>query len=290
MPRKSATLSLAELAPASGGVAAVDRALSLLAAFRAGETALTLSDLALRTGLHKSTCLRLLASLLHAQLLQRTRDGHYALGLAVPQLHSIYRAGFALGSVVYPVLERLVQRTQECAAYSVIRQPDDGGAPLRLCLYRVNSAQTLRDHVREGDLLPLNRGAGGRVLLAFSSAAELKALGYSASRAEQAVWHTVRQQGYFAATGDRTPELAGIAAPVFEGLSRPAEGFVQAGKNTPQTPPNSPSNFPHKLAASLTLTMPTTRYQPEHIAHVQAAAKELSRVLGGASYRDESEQ
>ncbi|MGE0499161.1 MAG: IclR family transcriptional regulator, partial [Ramlibacter sp.] len=41
MPRKAQTASLAEAHAAPGGTAAVDRALTLLGAFRAGDAALT---------------------------------------------------------------------------------------------------------------------------------------------------------------------------------------------------------------------------------------------------------
>jgi hypothetical protein len=49
----------------NGGVAAVDRALLVLAAFHQGDRSLSLVDLAERTHLVKSTVLRLLASLMH---------------------------------------------------------------------------------------------------------------------------------------------------------------------------------------------------------------------------------
>ena len=75
MPKKAAQPSLADQQAAPGGAAAVDRALSLLAAFRAGDRALGLAELALRTQLYKSTVLRLLASLEHARLLQQLPDG-----------------------------------------------------------------------------------------------------------------------------------------------------------------------------------------------------------------------
>src|SRR5260221_10973630 len=64
----------------AGGVAAVDRALMLLAAFRAGDRALPLAELAERTALVKSTALRLLASLIHLGLVQPLRAGRYPPG------------------------------------------------------------------------------------------------------------------------------------------------------------------------------------------------------------------
>ena len=40
----------------------------------------------------------------------------------------------------------------------------------RLCLFRADSPKSVRDHVRAGDLLPLDRGAAGRVLRDYSDA------------------------------------------------------------------------------------------------------------------------
>ncbi len=248
MPKKSLTLSLAEQTPATGGVAAVDKALSLLTVFKQGETALTLSDFAERTAMHKSTCLRLLASLQHNDFIQRTQGGNYALGREISRLQGIYMAGFALGDVVYPVLQELVKKTKESVAYSVIQ--GSGQEAQRLCLYRVHSEQMLRDHLREGDLLPLSRGAGGRVLLAFS---DLGQLAYTPSGKDAKQLAQIRQDGYFAAIGDRSPDLAGIAAPVFKSSGA--------------------------LAASLTLTMPSSRYNEKHIAAVVAAAGALSQQI-----------
>ena len=123
-----------ELANASSeGVAAVDRALTLLAAFHEGDRSLALAELAGRTGLVKSTALRLLASLIHYGLVQRLDDGRYALGSEVARLSGIYTASFSLEAIVMPALRELVRATRESAVYHV-RQGD-----ARLCLYRVDS-------------------------------------------------------------------------------------------------------------------------------------------------------
>lgn len=236
MPRKAATASLADQHAAPGGAAAVDRALSLLGCFRAGEAGLSLAELAERSQLYKSTALRLLASLAHAQLVARSADGRYALGPGVARLHAVYLSSFSLQALVLPVLQQLVAHTQESAAFHV-RQGDQ-----RLCLYRVDSPQVLRDHTKAGDLLPLDKGAGGRVLLAFAGQ-------------RGRVYEQIRREGVCAMSGDRTPELSGISAPVFG-----------AGG---------------ELVGALTLTMPTPRYRPAtQQPAVQAAAAQLSAALG----------
>ena len=239
MPRKAQTASVADCHPAPGGAAAVDRALSLLAAFRAGDVSLSLAELSSRTRLYKSTVLRLLASLEHARLLQRLDSGSYALGSEVARLSGVYAASFALDRVVMPVLRELVAQTGESAAFHV-RQ---GAA--RLCLYRVDSPHPIRDHIKAGDLLPLDRGTGGRVLTAFDPQ-----LAAAATPGERKLLATIRQRGYHAASGDRLAEVAGISAPVFR-----ADGSI---------------------AAALTLTMPSHRYHDRHIAPLLHAAKQLS--------------
>jgi DNA-binding IclR family transcriptional regulator len=236
MPRKAIIPSIAEQHAAPGGAAAVDRALSLLAAFRSGDTALSLGELAQRTALYKSTVLRLLASLEHARLVQRHPDGRYALGSEVTRLHAIYAASFSPEPMIMPVLRELVERTNESATFH-IRQGDR-----RLCLYRVDSPRPVRDHAHAGDVLPLNRGAGGRVLMAFSGA-------------RGALYSRIRRDRVAILSGDRTPELAGISAPVFS-----ASGT---------------------LAGALTLTMPSERLRPADAHHVIAAAERLTVLLGG---------
>jgi DNA-binding IclR family transcriptional regulator len=248
MPRKAQTPSIADQNAASGGVAAVDRALSLLATFSVAQSALTLGELSALTQLYKSTVLRLLASLLHRGLMQQRSDGRYALGPEVARLHAAYASSFSLADVVIPALQSLVVATHESAAFHV-RQ-----GQARLCLYRIDSPHPVRDHIKAGDLLPIDRGAGARVLDAFADPQDRLPDRRNAARAK-----AVAQRGYFAGVGDRDQEVAGISAPV----------FAAGGK----------------LAGALTLTTPANRYQEAHVPCVLAAAAALSKALGynGAS-------
>ncbi|WP_411881339.1 IclR family transcriptional regulator [Polaromonas sp. YR568] len=245
MPRKAQIESLADSHAAPGGAAAVDRALTLLSAFRAGDTSLGLAELSSRTQLYKSTALRLLASLEHARLVQRLEDGSYGLGNEVARLNAVYAASFSLERVVLPALRALVAATRESAAYHVVQ----GDA--RLCLYRVDSPQPVRDHIRAGDVLPLNRGTGGRVLTAFG-ARPAGATG-STSAKDKTLYARIREQGYYSSVGDRLEGVAGISAPVFR-----ADG---------------------SLAAALTLTMPAERYDERHVQKLLEAARKLSGLV-----------
>jgi DNA-binding IclR family transcriptional regulator len=67
---------------------------------------------------------------------------------------------------VVPVLEELVRRTGENAAYHVLK--GKGAETMRICLYRVDFPHPVPNHIHAGDILPVRSGTGGRVLLAFS--------------------------------------------------------------------------------------------------------------------------
>jgi len=218
-----------------GGVQSVDRALTVLSAFRKGDTTLTLAELAARTGLVKSTTLRLLASLQNFGLIERQENGSFAIGLEIARLNEVFTASFSIEQVVVPVMRALAQKTGESVAFHV-RQGDR-----RLCLYRVESQHPLREHGNAGDLLPLDRGSGGRVLLAFSGA-----MG--------PIYDTIRSEGVAVLMADRVSDLAGISAPTF------GQG--------------------EKLIGAITLIVPRTRFDPSYATYVRDAAVEITRRLG----------
>lgn len=204
--------------PVAVGVAAVDRAFAVLSAL--GEDEPTLAEIARRTGLYKSTILRLIASLERAGFARRLDDGRYAVGAAPLRLAERYQRGFRLADHILPVLRRLAAATGETASFYV----RDGNG--RVCLHRVEGDHPVRAVVREGDRLPLGLGAAGRVLPAFAGAA---GAGHDA----------VRAAGYAVSVGEVTPDVASIAAPAFDAagklagavnLSGPAHRFADNAK------------------------------------------------------------
>ena len=177
-----------------GGVAAVDRALSLLVAFEPDGTPQALSELAAKTGMYKSTILRLMISLERFNCVLRLADGRFQLGPSLFRWGSMYRRSLKLDDHVVPVLQHLVEVTGESASFYA-RDPQSGQ---RLCLFRQDSQKSVRDHVRAGDLLPIDRGAAGRVLREFAG-----------ERGASKRVHVV------SSLGERDRETAALAVPIF---------------------------------------------------------------------------
>ena len=144
------------------GVAAVERALSILDAFTDQDPQLTLGELAKRTKMYKSTILRLARSLENYGYLVRAEDGMFRLGSKLLKLGSLYQRHLHTADVVPDALRAIVDELKEGASFYV----RDGDR--RLCLHRVDALRSVRDSVHEGDRLPLNVGAAGHVIRAFS--------------------------------------------------------------------------------------------------------------------------
>ena len=223
-----------------GGVAAVERALDILAAFKPTDHALTLAELAQRTKLYKSTILRLSQSLLRRDYLQRVDDGRYRVGPAPLMLGALYQRSLRIGDILLPIMRELADQTGE--SVSVYSRNGD----VRVCIHRVDSKHAVRDHVREGDVLPLDRGSGGRILLAFGA---IKGEPYE----------TIRKEYCYASVGERDAETAGVSAPFF------GSGQV--------------------LLGALTLAGPRSRIDETFIANARAlllrASSRATSALGG---------
>jgi DNA-binding IclR family transcriptional regulator len=192
------TLKQATTSSSEQRVESVERALAILEAVASESEPATLAELAERTGLYKSTLLRIAASLERFGYLVRQHDGRFNLGPSLWTLGSQYRHRFQLEDCIRPELRRLVDATQETASFYV-REEDT-----RVCLYRLNSPRSMRHHLEEGVRFPLGKGASGRVLSAFTA------------KAPQGLEAEIVRRGHYCSLGERDPHIAAIAVPIFD--------------------------------------------------------------------------
>lgn len=196
MNPKSDEISPAGTEEAASGVIAVTRALRVLEAFGVNDPQLSLAELSRRTGIHKTTVLRLARTLAADNYLVQKEDGSWRLGRAAGWLGACYQATFNVQDVVEPVLRDLTIKTGESASFYVREGRQ------RTCLVRVEGPQAIRHHVRIGAALPLDSGSPGRVILAFSGE-------------PGDLYETIRRRGFHLSLGEREAEVSSVSAPVF---------------------------------------------------------------------------
>lgn len=196
MNLKSDEISPAGTEEAASGVIAVTRALRVLEAFGVNDPQLSLAELSRRTGIHKTTVLRLARTLAADNYLVQKEDGSWRLGRAAGWLGACYQATFNVQDVVEPVLRELTIKTGESASFYVREGRQ------RTCLVRVEGPQAIRHHVRIGAALPLDSGSPGRVILAFSGE-------------PGDLYETIRRRGFHLSLGEREAEVSSVSAPVF---------------------------------------------------------------------------
>lgn len=178
------------------GVDALERAFKLLECFGYDGESLSLAELSRRSELYKSTILRIAVSMERFGYMIRQPDGRYRLGPTLWRLGSQYLAHFDLGNLIRPELKALVEATTETTSYFV----REGNT--RVCLYHLNSPRAIRHHVADGQRLPLEVGAIGKLFCAYCDDLE----GDPA----------IVEAGYATSDGERDPEIAAIAVPVLD--------------------------------------------------------------------------
>ena len=151
------------------------------------------------TGLPRATVHRLARSLEALGLLTRDGSGRFALGGRIVGWGAA--ASRHLAAVAGPVLAGLADATGE-SAQLYVREGDR-----RICVAVHERSSGLRDTVPLGAVLPLDRGSGGRVLLAGATDADRFDVSPS-------VLAAVRRRGWAETVGERESGVASVSAPV----------------------------------------------------------------------------
>jgi DNA-binding IclR family transcriptional regulator len=176
-------------------IQSVTRALLVLKAFSGDDAFLSLAELARRTGMHKPTVLRLARTLALEGFLVQQHDGAWRLGPSAGLIGARYQAQFDANVIIESQLMELCAATGESASFHVYE------GNIRSCVLRCEGPQGIRHHVRPGELLPLNRGSAGRVILA--------ALGEPG-----AAYDRIRRAGFSLTRGERSTYAASVSAVV----------------------------------------------------------------------------
>lgn len=239
-------------------VRAVERALDILSVFT-DETELSLTEIAAKTELHKSTVHRLLASLEgRGYMIRNAETDKYRIGFRIWELAANMSQSDDPAVLLQPEMERLRDSLGETISLYV----RDGNERIRI--QAVQSNQAIRRVAPIGARLPLSVGASSKVLIAFSEADVqaqlLQELEWASSADRESFVRQlgdIRRLGYATSIEEREPGAAAVSAPIY--------------------------NRAHKLVAALGVSGPSNRLtlekMKEHAMLIIEGANRMGKML-----------
>jgi DNA-binding IclR family transcriptional regulator len=220
----------------SRGDPVIDRALSLLAVFSAERPAVGLAELSRRSGLPRSTTLRLAGRLVAWGALERDAEGRYVVGLRLFEVASLAPRSHGLREVALPYLEDLHEVTRQHVLLAV----RDGSQAL--LVERLSTREAVEIAYRVGGRMPLHHTGVGLVLLAHADEDEraevLATLGPPSGTAPlRRRLAEVRRAGVVVFDRRDPAPVASVAAPVRDGSGATVAAVsvvVPAGTSSPR--------------------------------------------------------
>ena len=203
----------------------LERGLAVLRSFTPDHPALTISEVAERTGLTRATARRILLTLADLGYVAAERRA-FSLTSAVLELAKPFSIERDPWSFARPYLESLTERTGESASIAIL---DDTEI---LYVARSQTRRLMTLAVTVGSRLPAHATSKGRVLLAFLPEPELEA--YFARRAMarytertvvdeselRDILADVRREGFAVVDQQLEEGLSSVAAPILDGSGR----------------------------------------------------------------------
>jgi len=239
-------------------VRAVERALDILLCFT-DSSDLSLTEIAARVSLHKSTVHRLLASLEgRGFVLRDAASDKYRLGFRVWELSANLTHTDDPALILLPDMERLRDQLDETISLYVRDRME------RVRVQAVQSNQAIRRVAPIGARMPLYVGASSKILVAFAEEETQEALlespDWPAGMDRGAFLHKLAEAkslGYATSVEEREPGAAAVAVPILNGA--------------------------HRLAAALAVSGPSNRLtlekMREHAPVLMEAARRMGKML-----------
>jgi DNA-binding IclR family transcriptional regulator len=209
--------------------------MAILECFNSQEADLSLNQLSLRTGHHKSRIHRLCGTLIALGYLVKSSRNNYRLGPKLMSLGRVYEKTNSLKSVALPIMKELSETTELSSTLYVIN------GTRCICLAREVGPTRFAYVINEGDFEELFTTAAGRILLAYSEPGFVeKVLGNAEPvrftpntiididkiRAELT---TIRHKGYASNNQERELGISAISVPIFNHEKQIGASIAVAG-------------------------------------------------------------
>lgn len=219
----------------SESIRAVERALDVLLCFSSNTPELTMTQIAERVGMHKSTVHRLLATLEAKHFVQRDSvTGIYQPGNRLLQMAFLTLEKNDLREVAAPFMKQLNDSYRETVTLSILDDSD-------MVYIAVDaSPQTVTLAAKPGQRLPAFCTASGKVLIAYSPQAVVNKIfdqgfpEYTSHtiRSIEAMLHIinlVRERGFAYSEQEYEEGINAVAAPILDRNDQPLAAIAVAG-------------------------------------------------------------
>lgn len=176
---------------------AIEKCLEILGIFSLERDNYSLKEINEILGFNLSTTYRILNTLINYGYIIRLKNKRYTIGTQALYLSAIYTRSNNL-EPIRKIVDNIRDVVNETASFFVEEHRK------RICLYRAKSKDYNLNKIEQGSRLSLNRGASGRVILAYGKRKNDKSGFYK----------EIRTKGYFEAIDENNSSFA-IAVPVF---------------------------------------------------------------------------
>ncbi len=175
----------------------IEKCLQILSIFSFERPKYSLREISEKLNFNLSTSYRILSTLEEYGYVSRLRNKKYVIGTQPIYLSAIYTHSNQLDQI-RPIVDIIRDKTGETISFFVEEDSE------RICLYRAHSRDNLRHNIEQGTRLKLNRGASGRVIMAYGKRGEDK----------RGFYKDIRDKGFYLSINEHNPSLFAIAVPV----------------------------------------------------------------------------
>ncbi|MBS6483436.1 MAG: IclR family transcriptional regulator [Veillonella sp.] len=224
-------------------VQSIERGIEILRLLEAGPLGVT--ELANATALPKTTVHRLLKTFEAHHWVEFNRAKKYQLSWGVLPMAKSFLTSLDVRAIAQPYMVAIRDQLQQ-SVNLFLAQGD-----YRICIERVAADKPLRNDIKIGTVYPIFKGAAGKIFGAYM--ADFKDTDMSAGESAQ-----IRHDGYVVTRGNRVPDAASMAVPIF--------------------------SFGNKLEAVMTISGPIGDYTEERVKEylsvMMALGQTISKQMG----------
>lgn len=176
---------------------AIEKTLHILSIFSMDNPSMSLVKVCAKTQFNQSTTYRILQTLIEFGYIIRTTDKNYCIGTQPVYLSAVYEHEHHL-TQIRPIVDHIRDVCNETSSFQIEENNS------RICIYRAHSNDRIRHHIEQGARLELNRGAAGRIILAYGKR----------KNDNSGFFYEIRKKGFHISINEHNASLFAIAIPV----------------------------------------------------------------------------